>query len=156
MKTLPKRTCAIALSIQILGDKWSLLILRDTILRKKSRFKEFRNSKEKIATNVLTNRLKTLYSEGLIEKLDPTGTKKSTRYLATEKGISSLPIILEMYMFSIQNIDESVLDESQINIKKQVLSNRQLFEETKIKEYNIFSNQLKEDLIKSKHLVEII
>jgi len=105
---------------------------------------------------VLTNRLKTLYSEGLIEKLDPTGTKKSTRYLATEKGISSLPIILEMYMFSIQNIDESVLDESQINIKKQVLSNRQLFEETKIKEYNIFSNQLKEDLIKSKHLVEII
>ena len=125
-------------------------------LAQKSRFKEFRNSKEKIATNVLTNRLKTLYSEGLIEKLDPTGTKKSTRYLATEKGISSLPIILEMYMFSIQNIDESVLDESQINIKKQVLSNRQLFEETKIKEYNIFSNQLKEDLIKSKHLVEII
>ena len=156
MKTIPKRTCAIALSIQILGDKWSLLILRDIILHKKSRFKEFRNSKEKIATNVLTNRLKTLYSEGLIEKLDPTGTKKSTRYLATEKGISSLPIILEMYMFSIQNIDESVLDESQINIKKQVLSNRQLFEETKIKEYNIFSNQLKEDLIKSKHLVEII
>ena len=156
MKTLPKRTCAIALSIQILGDKWSLLILRDIILHKKSRFKEFRNSKEKIATNVLTNRLKTLYSEGLIEKLDPTGTKKSTRYLATEKGTSSLPIILEMYMFSIQNIDESVLDESQINIKKQVLSNRQLFEETKIKEYNIFSNQLKEDLIKSKHLVEII
>ena len=156
MKTLPKRTCAIALSIQILGDKLSLLILRDIILHKKSRFKEFRNSKEKIATNVLTNRLKTLYSEGLIEKLDPTGTKKSTRYLATEKGISSLPIILEMYMFSIQNIDESVLDESQINIKKQVLSNRQLFEETKIKEYNIFSNQLKEDLIKSKHLVEII
>ena len=156
MKTLPKRTCAIALSIQILGDKWSLLILRDIILHKKSRFKEFRNSKEKIATNVLTNRLKTLYSEGLIEKLDPTGTKKSTRYLATEKGISSLPIIIEMYMFSIQNIDESVLDESQINIKKQVLSNRQLFEETKIKEYNIFSNQLKEDLIKSKHLVEII
>ena len=39
-------------------------------------FKEFRNSKEKIATNVLTNRLKTLVSEGLIEKLDPTGTKK--------------------------------------------------------------------------------
>ena len=151
-----ERTCAIAYSINLLGDKWSLLILRDVILHKKSRFKEFRNSKEKIATNVLTNRLKTLYSEGLIEKLDPTGTKKSTRYLATEKGISSLPIILEMYMFSIQNIDESVLDESQINIKKQVLSNRQLFEETKIKEYNIFSNQLKEDLIKSKHLVEII
>ena len=156
MKTLPKLTCAIALSIQILGDKWTLLILRDIILHKKSRFKEFRNSKEKIATNVLTNRLKTLVSEGLIEKLDPTGTKKSTRYLATDKGISSLPIIIEMYLFSIQTIDESVLDESQINIKKQALSNRQLFEETKINEYYKFSNQLKEDLIMSKLLVEVI
>jgi len=123
VKTLPKRTCAIALSIQVLGDKWSLLILRDIILHKKSRFKEFRNSKEKIATNVLT--------------------------------ISSLPIIIEMYLFSIQTIDESVLDESQINIKKQALSNRQLFEETKTNEYNKFSNQLKEDLIKSKLLVEV-
>lgn len=155
VKTLPKRTCAIALSIQVLGDKWSLLILRDIILHKKSRFKEFRNSKEKIATNVLTNRLKTLVNEGLIEKLDPTGTKKSTRYLATEKGITSLPIILEMYMFSIQTIDESVLDESQINIKEQALSNRELFQETKVKEYITFSNQLKEDLKKSKLLVEI-
>ena len=155
MKTLPKRTCAIALSIQVLGDKWSLLILRDIILHKKSRFKEFRNSKEKIATNVLTNRLKTLVNEGLIEKLDPNGTKKSTRYLATEKGITSLPIILEMYMFSIQTIDESVLDESQINIKEQALSNRELFQETKVKEYVAFSNQLKEDLKKSKLLVEI-
>ena len=52
-------------------------------------------------------------------------------------------------------IDESVLDESQINIKKQALSNRQLFEETKTNEYNTFSNQLKEDLIKSKLLVEV-
>ena len=52
-------------------------------------------------------------------------------------------------------IDESVLDESQINIKKQALSNRQLFEETKTNEYNKFSNQLKEDLIKSKLLVEV-
>ena len=105
---------------------------------------------------MLTNRLKTLVSEGLIEKLDPTGTKKSTRYLATDKGISSLPIIIEMYLFSIQTIDEAVLDESQINIKKQALSNRQLFEETKINEYYKFSNQLKEDLIMSKLLVEVI
>jgi len=82
VKTLPKRTCAIALSIQILGDKWTLLILRDIILYKKSRFKEFRNSKKKIATNVLTNRLKTLVSEGLIEKLDPTGTKKKYSILS--------------------------------------------------------------------------
>ena len=72
----------------MLGDKWSLLILRDIIIHKKSRFKELKDSKEKIATNILANRLKSLSELGLIEKLDPTGTKKSTRYLATSRGIS--------------------------------------------------------------------
>jgi DNA-binding HxlR family transcriptional regulator len=62
MKTKP--TCAIAYSIDLLGDKWSLLILRDAILHKKTRFKQFRESKEKIATNILTNRLKFLLKEG--------------------------------------------------------------------------------------------
>ena len=48
-----KLTCAIARSTHLLGDKWSLLILRDMLLHKKSRFKEFMESKEKIATNIL-------------------------------------------------------------------------------------------------------
>ena len=104
------RTCAIAYSVSILGDKWSLLILRDIILHKKSRFKEFKDSKEKIATNILSNRLKALTEQGLIEKLDPTGTKKSTRYIATSKGLTALPIIIEMYLFSINAIDETILD----------------------------------------------
>ena len=57
MNSSKKYTCAIACSANILGDKWNLLILRDIILHKKSRFKEFMSSKEKIATNVLTKKL---------------------------------------------------------------------------------------------------
>ena len=75
MKNL-KRTCAIAYSIDLLGDKWSLLILRDVVIHKKTRFKEFRSSKEKIATNILTNRLKFLVENGFLEILDPHGFKK--------------------------------------------------------------------------------
>jgi len=60
VKITPKPTCAIAYSIQQLGDKWSLLIMRDLILHKKTRFKELRESKEKIASNILANRLKSL------------------------------------------------------------------------------------------------
>lgn len=138
------RTCAIAESISILGDKWSLLILRDIILHKKTRFKEFRSSKEKIATNILSNRLKFLMEEKLIEKLDPSGTKKSTRYIATEKGISSLSLIIELYLFSIDSIDESMLDESQIYIKSQVKENRNLFEEKRKSEYLAFLEELSE------------
>ena len=138
------RTCAIAKSISILGDKWSLLILRDVILHKKTRFKEFKNSKEKIATNILSNRLKSLMEEGLLEKLNPSGSKKSTRYIATTRGVSTLPIIIELYLFSIESIDESELDESQINIKSQMSENRNLFEEKIKAEYLAFIEELSE------------
>ena len=84
-------TCAIAKSTYLLGDHWSLLILRDMLLHHKTRFKEFLNSKEKIATNILTNRLKTLTDKGLIILLNPNSTKKSRQYIATEKGVSRIP-----------------------------------------------------------------
>ena len=142
MKTI-ERTCAIAYSINLLGDKWSLLILRDVILHKKSKFKEFVDSKEKIATNILTNRLKFLVKEGFLELLDPKGFKKNKQYLATEKGISTLPIIMELYLFSIDSIDESVLNASQIKIKKEISANRKGFEIERKKQYLEFIKALK-------------
>jgi DNA-binding HxlR family transcriptional regulator len=139
----PKYTCAIARSANLIGDKWSLLILRDIILHKKSRFKEFRSSKEKIATNILTNRLNFLLKEGFIEKITPLGTKKSTRYIALDKGISTIPIIIEMYLFSIHTIDESILDESQVAIKVALIGNRKAFEAKRIEEYLDFAKELR-------------
>ena len=155
MKITPKPTCAIAYSIQQFGDKWSLLIMRDLIMHKKTRFKELRESKEKIASNILANRLKSLQVSGFIEKLDPTGTKKSTRYIATTKGINALPIIIELYLFSIHYIDEILLNESQMSIKKQIISNRVLFEETKRSEYIAFIEGLKKELNKFKLLAQL-
>ena len=143
MNSSKKYTCAIACSANILGDKWNLLILRDIILHKKSRFKEFMSSKEKIATNVLTKKLTILLEEGFIGKLTPLGTKKSTRYIALDKGISALPIIIEIYLFSIRSIDESVLDDSQIAIKNALITNRDLSEEEIIKQYLDFSKELR-------------
>ena len=138
-----ERTCAIAYSINLLGDKWSLLILRDVILHKKSRFKEFTSSKEKIATNILTNRLNFLVEEGFLELLDPKGFKKNKQYIATERAISTLPIIIELYLFSIHSIDESVLNPSEIEIKTQILSDRKGFERRRKKEYLEFVETLK-------------
>ena len=143
MNSPKKYTCAIASSASILGDKWNLLVLRDIILHKKSRFKEFMSSKEKIASNVLAKKLNVLLKEGFIGKLKPLGTKKSTRYIALDKGISALPIIIEMYLFSIHSIDESDLDDSQIAIKKVLTTNRDLFEKEKIKQCIDFSEDLR-------------
>ena len=142
MKSL-KRTCAIAYSIDLLGDKWSLLILRDVVIHKKTRFKEFRNSKEKIATNILTNRLKFLVEKGFLEILDPHGFKKNKQYLGTQKAISTLPIIIELYLFSIDSIDESQLNESQILIKKEILGDRLSFKNRVTEEYINFVEGLK-------------
>jgi len=142
MKTV-ERTCAIAYSINLLGDKWSLLILRDVILHKKSRFKEFTSSKENIATNILTNRLNFLVNEGFLELLDPKGFKKNKQYIATERAISALPIIMELYLFSIHSIKESVLNPSQIEVKTQILSDRKGFETGRKKEYVEFVDALK-------------
>ena len=143
MNSPKKYSCAIAYSANTLGDKWNLLILRDIILHKKSRFKEFRSSKEKIATNILTNRLSFLLKEGFIDKITPLGTKKSTRYIALDKGILALPIIIEMYLFSIQSIEESILDDSQITIRNALMSDRHAFEAKRIEEYLVFAKELR-------------
>ena len=127
MKTF-EPSCAIAYSVNLFGDKWSLLILRDFILHKKTRFKELISSKEKISTNILTNRLKSLQNKGLIRVLNPQGTKKSRQYFVTKKGLLALPIIIEFYLFSIHYIEESKLNESQMMIKKELLQDRVLFE----------------------------
>lgn len=135
-------TCAIARSTSILGDKWSLLILRDMLFHHKTRFKEFIDSKEKIATNILTNRIKSLIDAGLIKLLDPKSTKKNRQYVATEKGISTLPIIIELYLFSIKENNESVLSDKQLNIKKEILDNRDYFESSKRIKYLAFKESL--------------
>ena len=138
-----KRTCAIAYTIDLLGDKWSLLILRDVVIHKKTRFKEFRSSKEKIATNILTNRLRFLVENGFLEILDPYGFKKNKQYIGTQKAISTLPIIIELYLFSIDSIDESELNESQILIKKEILGDRLSFKNRVTEEYTNFVEELK-------------
>jgi DNA-binding HxlR family transcriptional regulator len=146
----PLLTCAIARSTKVLGDSWSLLILRDIIFHKHSKFKHFKASKEKIASNILTNRLKSLSAIGLIEKLDPNGSKKSTTYIATQKGMDSLPIICQMYLFSIDSVNENLLDDKQKNIKKQIKDDFVLFQKEKISEYIAFVEELREALEVSK------
>jgi DNA-binding HxlR family transcriptional regulator len=142
MKT-QENTCAIAYSTILFGDKWSLLILRDFIFYNKTRFKELISSEEKISTNILTNRLKSLQKLGMIQILNPKGTKKSRQYFVTEKGLSVLPIIIEFYLFSIHFIDESKLNEFQIIFKKELLADRVLFETQLKRNYLHFIRKLK-------------
>ncbi len=143
MSTNKTPYCPIALAISYVGDKWTLIILRDMLLLNKTRFKEFKASRGKIATNVLTSRLKMLLEEGFIEILDPLGTKKSRQYIATAKGIATLPIIIELYLFSVHDMHVSLFSEEELVFQKMVLENPILLKENIVNGYLEFVNELK-------------
>ncbi len=91
-----RSACAISMALENIGDKWSLLILRDLMFTDKRTYGELQSSEEKIATNILAARLLSLEANGLIRKTaDPDNGRRSL-YFLTEKGIDLLPVIIEL------------------------------------------------------------
>lgn len=100
MKRERKSDCPINYLLEMVGDRWSLLIIRDLMFRDKKSYGEFQESEECIATNILSARLKSLQQNGLIDKKrDPSHGSKFI-YALTEKGIDLLPVLLEMTIWS--------------------------------------------------------
>lgn len=93
---MPRSTCAINLSIEIFGDRWSLLILRDMMFQNRRHFGELMLSDERIASNVLADRLKMLVAAGLLTRRDDPTHKLKAIYSLTEKGIALLPVIAQI------------------------------------------------------------
>lgn len=88
--------CPISCSLDVLGDKWSLLIIRDVMLRGKMSYSEFLNSEERIATNILVSRLTILEGEKILVKDVSPENKSKYIYSLTQKGADLLPIIIEL------------------------------------------------------------
>ena len=96
--------CPIASSLDIIGDKWSMLIVRDMLLQGKKTFKEFSASPEQIAPGILSARLKWLVGNGLMTKRKLPGNKKENVYLLEEKGIALAPVLLELILWGDANV----------------------------------------------------
>lgn len=92
----PRSGCPLSYTLDFFGDKWSLLIVRDMALNNKSTYGEFLNSEEKIATNILADRLSMLETNGFVTKQVAADKKSKFVYRLTEKGISLVPIMLEI------------------------------------------------------------
>jgi DNA-binding HxlR family transcriptional regulator len=88
--------CPISCSLDVFGDRWSLLIIRDIMLRGKLSYSEFLTSEEKIATNILVNRLSVLEAQNILLKRVSPANKSKFIYSLTQKGIDLLPIIIEI------------------------------------------------------------
>ena len=101
MKKAKKRSdCPVSCSLDIWGDKWSLLIVRDLMFAKECTYGEFLKSAEGIATNILASRLQSLEENKIIEKLDHPDSKAKVLYKLTRKGIDLLPIMLEINLWA--------------------------------------------------------
>jgi DNA-binding HxlR family transcriptional regulator len=98
------------MSIDIIGDRWTLLILRDIMLDNRRHFGELLVSEERIASNVLADRLKMLLAEGLVTRRDHPTHKQKAIYSLTEKGISLFPVLAEIGLWGHFNIPRSVLN----------------------------------------------
>lgn len=110
MKQKFRSNCPISSALDLIGDKWSLLIIRDMMFSGKKTYSEFRNSNEKIATNILSNRLSMLEELGIINKGKLEGNKKTNIYSLTQKGKELLPIILEIAQWSHNNLNDHLKD----------------------------------------------
>jgi DNA-binding HxlR family transcriptional regulator len=96
--------CPITSALDILGDKWILVIIKLMLIQDKKTFKDFTESDEAIATNILASKLKYMEEVGIITKTQLPDNKKTNLYLLTDKGLSLTPIIVELSIWSDENL----------------------------------------------------
>jgi len=132
MSSSKKRSnCPISSSLDVWGDKWSLLIVRDLMFKKQSTYGDFLKSDEKIATNILASRLLMLEENGIISKQDHPDSKAKVLYKLTEKGINLLPLLIEINLWAEKYCE---IPESQKMILNAMKKDKAGFIEEKIEE----------------------
>ena len=100
-----RSACPLNASVEMLGDRWSLLIIRDMMLRGSRSYKEFLECYEGIATNILADRLRKLVTYGIVTtEPDPADGRKRI-YLLTTKGIDLAPVLTEMVLWAAAHED---------------------------------------------------
>tara|TARA_R110000782_G_scaffold154867_1_gene247160 strand:+ start:936 stop:1346 length:411 start_codon:yes stop_codon:yes gene_type:complete len=92
--------CPVAFALDTFGDRWSLIVIRDMVLRGFRTYGEFLGGREGIATNVLADRLRTLEAEGIIARARDPENHRKINYTLTDKGCDLVPVVLEMIRWS--------------------------------------------------------
>ncbi len=107
-KSKRRSGCPVSISLDIFGDRWSLLIIRDLMVRGYRTFKEFQQAGEGIATNILSDRLQKLESAGIISVEPDAADGRRLNYRLTAKGIDLAPVLLELLVWGARYGDVGV------------------------------------------------
>src|SRR5262250_2772921 len=104
-RKLPARrsNCPIACALDFVGDKWTLIVLRDLIMARKRYFQEFLESGEGIASNILASRLKRLEAAGLVTRSADPEQARRVVYTPTAKGLDLVPVLIELIAWSVKH-----------------------------------------------------
>ncbi len=127
-----RSNCPVNYALEMFGDIWSLLIVRDIIMRGRQTYGEFLASREKISTNILADRLTKLEEHGIISKQPHETDKRKDTYGLTEKGEDLYPVLLEMVLWSAKYDLKSPVPEGFITHVKR---NKQRFTKEKLRTY---------------------
>ncbi|WP_310482057.1 helix-turn-helix domain-containing protein [Chamaesiphon sp. VAR_48_metabat_403] len=110
---IPKRSpCPVACTLDLIGDRWTLLIIRDMMFLDKQRFEEFLESPEGISTNILASRLKLLEELGLVEKQPYSKHPRRMNYQLTAEGKSLRPVLKIMAAWGLKHLEGTTLPPS--------------------------------------------
>jgi DNA-binding HxlR family transcriptional regulator len=116
LDTFFRCNCPVTSALDIVGDKWTLVVIKLMLLEQKKTFKEFSESDESIAPSILSNRIKTLEKTGFIIKKKLPDNQKTNHYLLTEKGLSLTPVVVELALWSHHNV-RPVDNQDMANVK---------------------------------------
>ena len=100
---LHRSGCPVNIALEVFGDKWSLLIVRDLMVRGFRTFSDFEHAGEGIATNILADRLRNLRRAGIVETEADESDRRRINYRLTEKGIDLAPVLLELLIWGAQH-----------------------------------------------------
>jgi DNA-binding HxlR family transcriptional regulator len=117
--------CPVSISLEMLGDRWSLLVIRDLMVRGYRTFKDFQGSSEKIASNILGDRLRKLEAAGIVSAETEKTDGRRINYRLTEKGIDLAPVLLDLLIWAARHEQTgapcAVIDDMEKN-REQVLA----------------------------------
>ncbi|MBD2465839.1 helix-turn-helix transcriptional regulator [Oscillatoria sp. FACHB-1407] len=102
-----RSSCPVACSLDLIGDRWTLLVIRDMMFFEKQRFEEFLASPEGISTNILASRLKSLEEMDLVEKQQYGNHSRRMNYQLTERGKSLRPVLKAMIAWGLKHIPDT-------------------------------------------------
>lgn len=137
MKTKFRCDCPFTSALDILGDKWMLVIVKQMLIDDKETFKDFIESDEAIATNILSTKLKLLEELGIIIKTKRPNNKKTNLYLLTDMGLALTPILVELAFWSdghLRAIHPTILDGEGMDLLRKDKAAFANFVETKYRE----------------------